>query len=196
MSTTHPLTGPATRTIGGAELPAPGRWEIDPGHAEVAFIGRHLVVSKVRGRFTGVRGTVVVDEEPEASSLEVEIDLATVDSGDATRDEHLRSADLLDVEAHPTATYRSTAVRWDGSAGTVEGEQTIHGVTRPVPLQVEHLGTVTDPWGGVRAAFSAHTTIDREDWGITWNMPLANGGLVVSKEIRIEIEVETVRTDA
>jgi polyisoprenoid-binding protein YceI len=184
---------PAVRTVQGVTLPAPGTWEIDPGHAEVAFIGRHLLFTKVRGRFTGVQGAVTVAEDPADSRVAVTIDMASVDSGDRTRDDHLRSPDLFDVERHPSATFTSTAVRWTGTTGTVEGDLTIVGVTRPVTLDVVFAGAVRDPWGRDRAVFSASAEIDREDWGLTWNMVLEAGGVLVSRDIRLEIEVETVR---
>jgi polyisoprenoid-binding protein YceI len=188
MTTTVP-----TRTVEGTALPAPGTWAIDPGHAEVAFVGRHFMLTKVRGRFTGVEGAVVVAEDPAASSVEVTIDMASVTSGDSPRDEHLRSEDLFDVANHPTATFRSTAVQWSGgTAGKVAGDLSMKGVTRPVELTVDYLGHVTDPWDNERAVFSAATTIDREDWGLTWNMVLDAGGILVSKDIRIEIEIETI----
>jgi polyisoprenoid-binding protein YceI len=183
----------ATRTLDGIDLPAPGVWEVDPGHAEVAFIGRHFMLAKVRGRFTGVSGAIAVADDPTESRLEVTIDMASVDSGDRARDDHLRSADFFDVENHPVATFRSTAITRSGTSGTVTGDLAIKDVTRPVTLQVEYLGHVRDPWGADRAVFSAHATLDREDWGLTWNMVLESGGLVVSKEIRLEIEVEAVR---
>ena len=174
------------------ELPSSGRWRIDPGHAEVAFTGRHLMLTKVRGRFRGVDGVIVVAEDPDASRVEVIIDVASLDSGDTTRDEHLRSADLFDVAVHPTAVFRSTSVTVSGTAATVEGDLTIKGVTRPVTLDAAYLGAVTDPWGGVHAVFSAHTRINREDWGLAWNMKLDNGGLLVSREIDIDIEIEAI----
>ena len=184
----------ATRTLAGVELPAPGVWQIDPGHAEVAFIGRHFMLTKVRGRFTGVAGAVTVAEEPTDSSVEVTIDMTSVSSGDQARDDHLRSADFFDVENHPTATFRSTAITRSGdTVGTVVGDLTIKGVSRPVTLEVEYLGHARDPWGNDRAVFSAHTTLNREDWGLTWNMVLESGGLVVSKDIRLEIELEAIR---
>jgi polyisoprenoid-binding protein YceI len=189
-------TAAATRTLAGIELPAPGTWTIDPGHAEVAFIGRHFMLTKVRGRFTGVRGQLTVAQDPDRSSVEVTIDMASVSSGDQARDDHLRSADFFDVEQHPTATYRSTQVQWAGRHGTVQGELTIRGVTRPVTLQVQYLGHVRDPWGGDRAVFSAAGALDREDWGLTWNMALEAGGVVVSRDIRLELEVETTRQAA
>jgi len=191
MTQTEPARA-AIRLVGGAELPAPGRWQIDPGHAEVAFIGRHFMLTKVRGRFTGVAGAIHVAEVPEESTAEVTIDMASVDSGSEARDEHLRSADLFDVERHPTAAFTGRAAGWQGTRGRLEGELTIRGVTRPVTLDTEYLGHVADPWGGQRAIFTASGTVNREDWGLTWNMPLDGGGLVVSREIRIEIDLEAV----
>jgi polyisoprenoid-binding protein YceI len=185
-------SGP-TRTLEGVDLPSPGVWTIDPSHADVAFIGRHFLLTKVRGRFSGVQGALRVAEDPVESSVEVTIDTATVDSGDQARDDHLRSPDFFDVERYPTATFRSSRVEWNGRTGKVEGELTIRDVTRPLTLDVEYLGHTRDPWAHDRAVFSASATINREDWGLTWNVALEAGGLLVSKEIRIEIEVETVR---
>jgi polyisoprenoid-binding protein YceI len=173
--------------------PATGVWTIDPGHAEVAFIGRHFGLTKIRGRFVGVDGTVTISDRVEDSSVEVTIDMASVDSGDTSRDDHLRSDDFFDVARHPTATFRSTEVTVDGGTATMVGDLTIVGVTRPVELAVEYLGSATDPWGNQRTVFSAAGTINREDWGLTWNMLLEAGGLLVSKEIRLEIDVELVR---
>lgn len=137
--TTTPTTS-ATRDVDGVQLPAPGVWVIDPGHAEVAFIGRHFMLTKVRGRFTGVSGAVTVAEDPRRSTLEVTIDMGSVNSGNPERDGHLRSADFFDAEQHPTATFRSSQVRWSGSDGTVTGDLTIKRVTRPVTLEVAYLG--------------------------------------------------------
>ncbi|HEV3066663.1 MAG TPA: YceI family protein [Streptosporangiaceae bacterium] len=182
----------AIRMLAGAELPAAGRWQIDPGHTEVAFIGRHFMLTKVRGRFTGVTGAIVVAEEPGESTAEVIIEMASVESGSQARDDHLRSADFFDAARHPTATFRGRAARWQGTRGLLAGELTIRGLTRPVTLQAGYLGHVADPWGGQRAIFTAEGTLNREDWGLTWNMPLDGGGLLVSKDIRIEIEAEAV----
>jgi polyisoprenoid-binding protein YceI len=186
-------TTPFTRLVDGVEVPAAGRWLIDPGHAEVGFVGRHLVLTRVRGRFRGVQGFVDIGADPEDSTVEVSIDMASVDSGDPARDEHLRSADLLDVEQFPVAAFRGRAVRWSGAAGRLAGDLAIKGVTRPVELDVVYLGAVTDPWGGERAVFSASASVNREDWGISWNLPLAGGGLLVSREIQLELELETIR---
>ena len=189
MTDTKPA-GPV-RLVAGAELPASGRWQIDPGHTEAAFIGRHFMLTKVRGRFTGVTGTIVVADEPGESTVEVTIDMASVESGSQARDDHLRSADFFDTAQHPTATFTGHAATWQGASGVLEGELTIRGVTRRVTLRVEYLGHVADPWGGHRAIFTASGTLNREDWGLTWNQVL-DGGLLVSTQIRIEIELETV----
>lgn len=183
----------AIRTLHGIELPSAGSWVIDPGHTEVGFVGRHFGLTKVRGRFTGVSGTVTIGEEPNDSSVDVTIDTASVSSGDQSRDDHLRSPDFFDVVAHPQATFRSTAASFDGASGTLDGELTIKGVTKPVRLRVDYLGHATDPWGGERAVFTASGKIHREDWGLTWNMLLEAGGLLVSKEITIELELELIR---
>jgi polyisoprenoid-binding protein YceI len=179
-------------TITTTDRPAAGTWTIDPGHAEVGFVGRHFGLTKIRGRFTGVGGTVVIGDDIAASSIDVTIDMASVSSGDQSRDDHLRSADLFDVERHPQATFHSDRVVANGSSASIPGELTLKGITRPVTLDVEYLGHVTDPWGGERAVFSAGATINREQWDLTWNMFLEAGGLLVSKEIRLEIEVELV----
>lgn len=183
----------STAYLDETQLPATGAWTIDPGHAEVGFVGRHFGLTKVRGRFTEVEGTVTVREPLDLSEVHVVIDMASVSSGSQTRDDHLRSDDFFDVANHPQATFRSTGVVTTGAEARMTGELTIKGVTRPVTLDAEYLGHATDPWGAERAIFSASGTINREDWGLTWNMALEAGGLLVSKEIRLEIEVELVR---
>ena len=189
MSTT---TTTPTRTVAGHVLPAPGTWDIDPGHTDLSFVGRHFMVTKVRGRFTGVTGAVEIAEDLADSRVDVTIDMTTVESGSPVRDEHIKSAELFDVEQFPQATFRSTNVEWSGASGTVHGDLTIHGVTKQVPLQVAFEGYARDPWGGDRAIFSARTKVNREDFGITWNMAVETGGVLVSKEIQIEIDLETV----
>jgi polyisoprenoid-binding protein YceI len=187
-TTTAPI-----RVVDGVELPAAGTWRIDPGHTEVGFVGRHLVFTKVRGRFRGVEGRIRIEEDPADSDVEVTIDMTSVESGSDARDEHLRSADLFDVANHPTATFRGRADGWHGTTGRLAGELTVKGVTQPVVLDVEYLGFVADPWGGERAVFSASATIERERWGVGWNLVLESGGLLVSKEVRLELELEAVR---
>ena len=182
-----------TRNVDGTEVPVVGSWAIDPGHAEVAFIGRHFMLTKVRGRFTDIVGTVVIADDPADSSVDVTINMASVESGSDDRDNHLRSSDFFDVENHPEGRFRSTSVTLNGDTTRVSGELTLVGITRPVVLDVLYVGSTVDPWGGHRAIYSASTEINREDWGLTWNVALEAGGLLVSKKIRIELEVETVR---
>jgi polyisoprenoid-binding protein YceI len=191
MTQTEPA-GAVTRFADGAELPAAGRWQIDPDHTELAFVGRHFMLTRVRGRFTGVSGVIEVAKDPADSTVEVTIDMASVESGSGARDEHLRSAELFDAARHPTGTFSGHAADWHGTRGLLTGELILRGISRPVTLQAEYLGYAADPWGGHRAVFTATGTVNREDWGLTWNMPLDGGGLLVSKEIRIEIELEAV----
>ncbi len=185
--------GPPTRLVGDHVLPAAGVWAIDPNHADVSFIGRRLGLTKVRVRLPKVSGSVVIGDDPSQSRVEVTVATATVASGNDEHDDRLRSPAFLDVERHLTATFVSTSVVTDGTQASVVGDLVIVGVRRPVVVDVELLGVATDPWGDERAVFSASTEIDREDWGITWNMVLATGGLLLSKRVRIEVEVETVR---
>ncbi|GAA4552197.1 YceI family protein [Amycolatopsis samaneae] len=186
-------TTAATRVLDGVELPAEGTWKVDPGHAEVGFVGRHFLLTKVRGRFTGVDATVRIGARPEDSSVTAVLDMSSVDSGDRTRDDHLRSDDFFDVARYPTATFVSTSVAWDGTTGTLTGELTIKDVRRPVTLAVDYLGYARDPWENDRIVFSAKGRINREDWGLGWNMILDSGGLLVSKEIELVLEIEAIR---
>jgi polyisoprenoid-binding protein YceI len=174
-------------------LPQTGTWNIDPTHTVIGFMAKHLMVTKVRGSFKAFSGTVEIGESPENSSVQVSIDAASIDTGPVDRDNHLRSGDFLDVENHPTITFTSTAVRQVGSDYQVEGELTIRGVSKPVTLDMTFDGLATDPWGNAKAAFSAATTINREDWGLTWNAQLETGGVLVSKEIKIEIEAQAAK---
>jgi polyisoprenoid-binding protein YceI len=184
----------AIRTVSGIEIPEAGRYQLDASHSEVGFVARHLMVAKVRGRFAEFSGTVDIADDPADSSVEVSIATASVDTRDEQRDGHLRSADFFDVENHPTMTYRSTGVRHvKGSRWSVDGELTLHGVTRPVVLDVTFEGGALDPWGGSRVVFSARAELDREEFGLTWNQALETGGVLVSKKIVIEIEAEAVR---
>ncbi len=182
----------AVRALDGVELPAPGIWTVDPGHTEVGFVGRHFMLTKVRGRFTGIDGTVTIGADPEESRVSVRIEMETVSSGNEARDEHLRSTDFFDVDEYPTASFESTAVVWSGSRGVITGNLTIKDVTQPVTLDVEYLGHARDPWGDDRAVFDAVGRIDREDWVLTWNVPLETGGFLVSKEIDLELHLELI----
>jgi polyisoprenoid-binding protein YceI len=184
----------AIRTFEGFELPAPGEWQIDSAHTTVEFVARHLMVTKVRGRFTGVEGTIHVADNPAESWAEVKVDPASVESGDDQRDTHLRSPDFFDVERYPEITFSSTKIE-GGSPGhfVVRGDLTVRGVTRPVALDVEYAGVARDPWGGLRAGFSASTEVNREDFGLTWNVALETGGVLVGKKARLEFEIQAVK---
>jgi polyisoprenoid-binding protein YceI len=170
-----------------------GTWEIDPSHSTAGFTARHLMVAKVRGRFTSFHGTITVAEDPSGSSVEVTIDTPSIDSRDDNRDVHLKSADFLDVEKWPTMTFASTAVR-DAGGGRfdVDGTLTIKGVSRPVTLTGEFIGAQKDPWGGTRAGFEARTEFSRKEFGLEWNVPLDGGGVLVGDKVSVELEVEAV----
>ena len=175
------------------EVPPPGTWEIDPGHSSINVAARHLMVSKVRGTL-GFEGTIHVDERPEDSWVEVSIDAASVDTGNPPRDDHMRSADFLDVENHPRIDFRSTRTEVTGDYKlAVHGDLTVRGMTRPVVLDVEYLGLSTDPWGKTRAAFTAVAEIDREQWGMTWNQALETGGVLVGKILQVELDIQAIR---
>lgn len=184
---THALT----RTIDGDKIvPTEGTWQIDPAHSSVEFLARHLMVTKVRGSFADVTGTIDVAENPLDSSLSVTIATGSVSTGAADRDGHLVSPDFFDVAAYPEMTFVSTGVAENGDAWILNGDLTIKGITKPVELDFQFMGLVDDPWGNPKAAFSGSTEIVREEWGLTWNVSLDSGGVLVSKKITIEIEVQ------
>jgi polyisoprenoid-binding protein YceI len=182
-----------TRTVGDVEAPPAGTYLLDESHTHVGFVARHLVVAKSRGRFASFRGSVVIADDPLASSVDVEIDVASIDTRDERRDEHLRSPDFFDAEHHPTIRFHGTGVRPARHGRYVlDGELTARDVTRRVELTLEFDGAVVDPWGGTRAAFTAHAEVNREDFGLTWNQALEGGGVLVGKTVTIEIEAEAV----
>ena len=192
MSTTE--STPITRTLDGVELPAPGTYALDASHTHVGFSVRHLMVSKTKGRFADVAGTVTIAEDPLASSVEVTIQAASVDTRDEARDGHLRSPDFLDAEAFPTITYRSTKVT-PATKGTwlVEGDLTVRGTTVVVPLEVTFEGGAASPFGGASVGFSATADLDREAFGLTWNKSLETGGVLVGKQVKLEIDAEATQ---
>jgi polyisoprenoid-binding protein YceI len=182
-----------TFQIDQSVLPTAGKWELDTTHTEVSFTARHLMVTKVRGRFPVQSGAVTIAENPLESSVVAVIDVAGVNSGEAGRDDHLRNADFFEVDKWPTVTFRSTKVEDAGSGEyKVTGDLTIKDVTRPVTLDLEYLGTVASPFGDQRAGFSATAEISRKDWGITFNMALEGGGVVVGDKIKLNIEAEAI----
>ena len=181
------------RTRDDRVIPVAGVYEIDGAHTSVEFVGRHLMITKVRGRFTDVRGRITIAEEPEKSHVEVEIAVASLSSGNDDRDGHLKSADFFDVDHYPTITFASTAVTplldntWE-----LAGDLTVHGTTRPITLQVDFDGGGASPMGDERIGFSAATEVNREDFGLTWNVALETGGLLVGKTARIELAVQAI----
>lgn len=175
-------------------------WTLDPAHTQVEFAVKHMMFTRVRGRFADVTGSIEVDEEnPDASSVRVEIDAASIDTGVEDRDEHLRSEDFLHVEEHPKLTFQSTRVERTstepGSTFRVVGDLTIRGVTREVELEAVYEGRATDPWGAERAGFTASTTLDRRDWDLTWNQTLEAGGVLVGHEIDVELGIQAVKEE-
>ncbi len=188
------MSAQAMKEAEGVELPPAGTWEIDPVHTDVAFVARHLVVTKVRGHFGQFSGALRIGEVPEDSSVEVVIKATSIDTQAEDRDNHLRSPDFLDVEKFPELTFRSRSLALrGGNRFSLTGDLTIRDVTREVTLDVEYHGLVSDSRLGDRAGFSARTEIDREDFGMTWNMALEAGGWLVGKRVQIELEVEAVR---
>lgn len=175
-----------------------GTWDIDPTHTEVSFVVRHLMVSKVRGQFNQFSGSFTVGADLASSGVAAEIDLASIDTNHADRDAHVRSADFFDVEQFPTMAYRSTGIRARGDGYVVDGELTLHGVTKPVSLDLEVNGYLPQsPFGDTRVGFSASTEIDRRDFGLQWNGPVEGGGVILGHTVKIQLEVEaTKRADA
>jgi polyisoprenoid-binding protein YceI len=182
-----------TRTVNGVEYPAVGTYVIDPSHTELGFAVRHMAVSKVRGRFDAFEGTIEIAEDPADSKVSVTIESGSVDTRDETRDAHLRTNDFFDAENHPTWTFVSTAIRPEGPTEfEVDGDLTIRGVTRPVTLDSTFEGVVTDPYGNHRIGFSGSTTINRNDFGVSFGAVLEAGGLVVANKVELQIEAEAV----
>jgi polyisoprenoid-binding protein YceI len=186
----------ATRQINGLEVPTAGTFTLDPAHTRVGFVARHLMVSKIRGSFTKVTGETVIAENLAESTVHVSIDVESVTTGVEQRDGHLRSGDFFELEKHPTMEFNSTGVTLgEGNEFTLNGTLTIKGVTLPVSLDGEFEGVVTSPYGKEVFGYSASTEIDREDWGITYNMALEAGGVMIGKKIKIELEGEAIRED-
>ena len=170
-----------------------GTWDIDQLHSEVGFSVRHMMVSKVRGRFTTFSGQLVTGENPLDSSVTAEIDLASINTGSEQRDGHIRSADFFEVEKYPTMTYRSTGIRQHGDDYVLDGELTLKGVTKSVPLKLELNGFGPDPFGGTRAGFSASGELNRRDFNVNFSAPMQNGGVVVADKIQLHLEIEAVK---
>lgn len=172
-------------------------WEIDTTHSSVNFWVRHMVISKVHGRFTRWNGTIVLDDaDISKSSVDVTIDATSIETHEPKRDAHLRSPDFFDVEKFPTLAFKSKKIQESGGGLAVRGDLTLHGVTREVLLETESLGQTKDPWGGERVGFSAKTSIDRKEFGLGWNQVLEAGGVLVGEKIEITLEIEAVKQPA
>ncbi|POX37816.1 hypothetical protein C3486_26385 [Streptomyces sp. Ru73] len=179
---------------GGAELPPPGPWTIDPMHSSVAAAAQHLGISSVRGRFTEFAGRIDIAEDIEKSRVEAVIKAASIDTGNGMRDGHLRNEDFLDVETYPELTYRSTGLEAAGpDRWIVHGDLSLHGVERPVDLNLSYLGTGPDPWGGTRAAFSATAELRREDFKMNYNQVVAAGIAAIGTTLRVELDIQAVQ---
>ncbi|WP_295013910.1 YceI family protein [uncultured Microbacterium sp.] len=167
-----------------------GTWTLDPAHSEVTFSVRHMMISKVRGTFGVKSATIVAPENPLDARVDATVEVASLDTGDANRNAHLMSADFFDAEKYPTITFASTGVRLEGDDFLVDGDLTIHGVTKSVTFTVDFGGFGSDPYGNYKAGASATTVIDREDFGLTWNAALETGGVLVGKDVTITLDLQ------
>ena len=167
-----------------------GTWVLDPAHSEVSFSVRHMMISKVRGSFGLKNATIVAPENPLEARVEASVDVASIDTKDEGRDNHLRSGDFFDTENDPTLDFVSTGVRYEGGDFLVDGDLTIRGTTKPATFELEFGGFGTDPWGNYKAGATAKTVIDREDFGLTWNAALETGGVLVGKDVTITLDLQ------
>jgi polyisoprenoid-binding protein YceI len=185
-----------TREVPGLDLPVPtaGTYTVDTSHSELTFSVRHMMVSKVRGRFGDVEGSLTFAEDPLASSVEIRIGVASIDTGTPDRDAHLTSPDFFDAETFPEITFRSTGVRdVKGDTFTLDGDLTVRDVTRPVSFTATYNGVGRNPWGQVVVGFEGRIELDREDFGLTWNQALETGGVLVGKVATIDIALEATQ---
>lgn len=171
----------------------PGVWNVDASHSTIGFVARHLMVSKVRGKFATFSGTLTIADDPFASKVEANAEIASITTGDDTRDGHLKSADFFDAETFPNMTLVSTGIDKDGGNYVLHTDLTIKGITKPVDFELEFDGVSGDPWGGTRAGFSAEAEVNRKDWGLEWNVALETGGVLVSEKIKIQLEIEAIK---
>jgi polyisoprenoid-binding protein YceI len=169
-----------------------GNWTVDPVHSEVSFVVRHMMVSKVRGRFDTFTATVVTGEDPLQSTVTASVELNSVSTGSADRDNHIRSDDFFGIESHPTMTFQSTGVRRDGDNFLLDGDLSLRGITKPVTFSLELNGFGPDAYGGTRTGFTATSEINRSDFGVSYNGPIPGGGVAVSEKVTIHLEIEAV----
>ncbi|MCA1831633.1 MAG: YceI family protein [Actinomycetota bacterium] len=190
------MTGTATqapRTLDGIEIPAQGTWKFDQTHTHFGFVARHLMVTKVRGSFKEFDGTIHIGQGLEDSWVEASVKTQSVDTGVEMRDNHLRSADFFDYEKYPEITFKSTSAERTGKTSfALTGDLAVGAITKPITFDVEFDGLVLDHTGGYRAAFSAEAEINREDWGITWNVAIESGGFLVGPKVKLVVDLEAV----
>ena len=171
-----------------------GDYTLDAAHSRIGFSARHAMVTTVRGQFKEFEGTAHIDTaNPAASSVNVTIQTASIDTGVADRDGHLRSGDFFDAEANPVITFVSTGVSRDGDDWTITGDLTIKGVAKPVTVEFESTGSARDPFGNLRVGFEGGTTINRKDWGLAWNAALETGGVLVSEKVKLEFDISAIQ---
>lgn len=187
---------PPTRLLRGPPItqsliPA-GTWQLDPSHSTVGFTVRHMMVSKVRGKFADFTADIEITDDPTTSRVEATVQMASVDTGDAGRDEHLRTGDFFDIAEHPTMTFRSTSITPAGDDFALTGDLTVRGVTKTVTFDLEVGGVAKDPWGGTRTGFTATTEISRKDFGLEYNAALETGGVLIGDTVKIELEIEAM----
>jgi polyisoprenoid-binding protein YceI len=181
-------------TTAQTEIPGwvAGTWKIDPAHTDIAFVARHLF-TRVRGHFTRFEGSITTAPDPTRSTAHLSIDLTSVDTGNDTRDNHLRSADFFNTEESSTMTWTTSSVRsLGGNRFEVDGELSIRGVSKPVTLDVEYNGIGPDPWGGTRIGVTGRAEVNRHDWGVSWNAALETGGFLVGDKVQLEVEIQAV----
>jgi polyisoprenoid-binding protein YceI len=172
-----------------------GDYALDVTHSRLGFVARHAMVTKVRGQFSAFSGTATIDEAtPANSKVDLSIEVASIESGTADRDGHLKSGDFFDAETYPNITFSSTEVSKSGSDWTITGDLTIKDVTKPVTIEFEQTGSAVDPFGNTRVGFEGETTINRKDWGLSWNAALETGGVLVSEKIKLEFDVSAVKS--
>ena len=171
-----------------------GDYTLDVSHSRLGFVARHAMVTKVRGQLGAFTGTARIDEaNPSASQVDLSIDVASIETGSADRDGHLKSGDFFDAETYPTITFTSTKVERDGDDWNITGDLTIKDVTKPVTIEFEQTGSAVDPFGNTRVGFEGDVTVNRKDWGLTWNAALETGGVLVSEKIKLEFDVSAIR---
>ncbi len=181
-------------TINESPTLSTGTWTIDPTHTEIGFVVRHMGLSKVRGRFNAFVGAADIADDLTTSAVHASIDMASVDTNNELRDNHLKSTDFFGADNHPQMVFRSTAINGNGSEGIISGDLTVNGVTKGVDLETEFFGVGVDPYGNVKAGFAATTQISRKDFGIDFNVPLDAGGVLIGDKVTIELDVQLARS--